>query len=126
MFAFSKDPKKNLCLAPLQNITSASYRNFCRSFHDIKLVCVPMLYMRQIENNPKSIHEELYKIENERPVSIQLIGNDIEALKKSIEYLESYNFDILDINAGCPSRRAINSQSGGYLINDLDLLKKLL
>jgi len=82
--------------------------------------------MKQIESNPKTVLEDLNNIENERPISIQLIGNEVKALKVSIDYLESYKFDVIDINAGCPSRRALNSHCGGYLINDLVLLKQLL
>ncbi|MFX1274856.1 MAG: tRNA dihydrouridine synthase [Promethearchaeota archaeon] len=126
MFNLHKDPRRNIFLAPLQNVTTAPYRNFCRLFHDIGLVSVPMLYMKRITSNPNFLQEDLYKIKEERPISIQLIGNDKEALENSIEYLESYEFDVLDINAGCPSRRAINSQSGGYLIKDLENLQKLL
>lgn len=112
-------------LAPMQNVTTAPYRRFCRTFHDIGLVSVPMIYTKNIMKTPKSVEPYLYKIEKERPISIQLIGPDTESLKKSIDFLESYEYDILDINAGCPSRRAINGKQGGYLMKDfkqLDLL----
>jgi len=118
--------KNNLVLAPLLNVTTGPYRNFCRKFHDIGLVCVPMLYVKRIANSPISIRNDLEKIEKERPVSVQLIGNDLEAFKTSIINMESYKFDVLDINAGCPSKRAINSRKGGYLLKDLDHLKKIL
>jgi tRNA-dihydrouridine synthase B len=84
-----------------------------------------MIYTKNIVKTPKSVEPHLYKIEKERPISIQLIGPDTESLKKSIDFLESYEYDILDINAGCPSRRAINGKEGGYLMKDfkqLDLL----
>ncbi len=116
----------NLILAPMQNVTTGPYRRFCRSFHKIGLVCVPMLYTKGIASSPKSIELELYKIEKERPISIQLIGADPQALKRSIEYLESYKFDVLDINAGCPSKRAIKSKQGGYLLTNLKKLQELL
>ena len=118
--------KNNLVLAPLQNVTTAPYRRFCRLFFDIGLVCVPMLYTKRLMNRPKSLEQELAKIEQERPISIQLIGSDIEALRKAIEYLESYKFDVIDINAGCPSKRAIQSKEGGYLLKDLPKLAKIL
>jgi tRNA-dihydrouridine synthase B len=118
--------KNNLILAPMLNVTTGPYRRFCRKFFDIGLVCVPMLYPKAIAKSTKSIELELYKIEEERPISVQLIGSDIDALKKSIEILESYNFDILDINAGCPSKRAIKSEQGGYLLKDLEKLKEIL
>jgi tRNA-dihydrouridine synthase B len=113
-------------LAPMQNVTTAPYRRFCRKFQKIGLVSVPMLYTKRIAKDPKFLEHILYKIEEERPISIQLIGSDIEAFRQSIDYLESYNFNILDINAGCPSRRAINAKEGGYLRKDLRRLNELL
>lgn len=118
--------KNNLILSPMMNVTSSPYRNFCRHFCDIGLVCVPMLYIKRLKKNPKSVERNLQKIEKERPISVQLIGNDIEALKSAINYLESYKFDVLDINAGCPSKRAINAKEGGALLKDLKNLKNLL
>jgi len=118
--------KNNLILAPMLNVTTGPYRRFCRKFFDIGLVCVPMLYPKAIAKSTKSIELELHKIEEERPISVQLIGSDIDALKKSIEILESYNFDVIDINAGCPSKRAIKSEQGGYLLKDLEKLKEIL
>ncbi len=118
--------ENNLFLAPLQNTTTAPFRRFCRKFYEIGLVSVPMIYTKNIMNNPKSIEYELYKIENETPISVQLIGNDKESLKKAIEYLESYKFNVIDINAGCPSKRAIRGEYGGYLLRDLYKLEDLL
>ncbi len=85
-----------------------------------------MLYTKRIVKNPNSIKHYLYKLEEEKPISLQLIGSDPEAFRKSIDYLESYNFDIIDINAGCPSRRAVKAKEGGYLMKDLKTLKLLI
>ncbi|MFX1309946.1 MAG: tRNA dihydrouridine synthase [Promethearchaeota archaeon] len=113
-------------LAPMLNVTTAPYRRFCRKFQEIGLVSVPMQYTKKIEINPKSLEMELYKIEDEKPISVQLIGSDPKALKTSIDYLESFDFDVLDINAGCPSKRAIKAKEGGYLMKDLKNLKLLI
>lgn len=115
----------NLLLAPMQNVTTAPYRRFCRHFHDIGLVCVPMIYTKRIVCNPNSIKTALLGIGQEKPISIQLIGNDPKKLRTSIDHLESYEHDVIDINAGCPSHRAINSGEGGYLLTDLKRLKEL-
>ncbi len=113
-------------LAPMQNVTTSPYRRFCRKFQKIGLVCVPMLYTKRIEKNPETIVDDLCKIEKERPISVQLISSDPRSLKKSIDYLESYKFDVLDINAGCPSKRAIKAKEGGYLLKDLERLENLV
>ena len=113
-------------LAPMQNVTTAPFRRFLRKFQEIGLVSVPMLYTKRIASNSNSIAHELSKIEDEKPISVQIIGRDLDALRKSIDYLESFNFDVLDINAGCPSRRAINAREGGYLMKDLKRLEEIL
>ncbi|MFX1320225.1 MAG: tRNA dihydrouridine synthase [Promethearchaeota archaeon] len=113
-------------LAPMQNVTTGPYRRFCRKFHKIGLVCVPMLYTKRIEKNPEDISHDLCKIEEERPISVQLISSDPISLKRTIDYLESYKFDVLDINAGCPSKRAIKAKEGGYLLKDLEKLENLV
>jgi len=118
--------KNNLILAPMLNVTTAPYRRFCRKFNSIGLVSVPMIYTKRVERQPNSILKDLYKIEEERPISIQLIGGDATSLRNSIEFLSSYNFDLLDINAGCPSKRAFRAQEGGFLLKNLRLLKLIL
>ncbi|MBY8980495.1 MAG: tRNA-dihydrouridine synthase family protein [Candidatus Lokiarchaeota archaeon] len=118
--------ENNLILAPMLQVSTAPFRRFCRKFSHIGLVCVPMLYTKRIETHSRSILRYLHKIEEERPVSVQLIGSDLDALKSSIDFLESYQFDVLDINAGCPSRRAIKAEEGGYLLKNLDVLETLL
>jgi len=116
----------NLILAPMQEVTTGPYRRFCRKFHKIGLVSVPMLYTKRIEKEPKSVYPDLYKIEKERPISVQLIGGEPESLKRSIDFLESYKYDVLDINAGCPSKRAIRAKEGGYLLGNLQQLQQII
>ncbi|MFX0019485.1 MAG: tRNA dihydrouridine synthase [Promethearchaeota archaeon] len=116
----------NLLLAPMQEVTTAPYRRFCRKFQEIGLVYVPMIYIKKIEKSPNSFITDLYKIEEEKPIGIQLIGSDPEALKKTIIALESYKFNVLDINAGCPSKRAIRAKEGAFLLEDLDKLANLV
>ncbi|MFX1501961.1 MAG: tRNA dihydrouridine synthase [Promethearchaeota archaeon] len=122
----SLDLKNRYLLAPMLNVTTSPFRRFCRYFFNIGLVYVPMIYTKKIEKHPKSIELDLLKIDQESPIGIQLIGSDPEALKKSIDYLESYKFDILDLNAGCPSKRAIKAKEGGYLMKDLNTLNLLV
>jgi tRNA-dihydrouridine synthase len=85
-----------------------------------------MIYTKRLEKCSNSVLKELYKIEEERPISIQLIGSDNDSFKKSIDFLSSYKYDILDINAGCPSKRALKAKEGGHLLRDLEKLRLIL
>ena len=117
----------NLMLAPMQNVSTGPFRRFCRKISkEIGLVYVPMLYTKRIAQKPKSVLPDLMKIEEERPISVQLIGSNKDALKKSIEFLESYKFDFLDLNAGCPSKRALAANEGGFLMSDFKTLDTII
>jgi len=118
--------ENNLILAPMLKVTTGPYRRFCRKFDTIGLVHVPMIYIKSLEKNPHSIYQNLYKIEEEHPISIQLIGGERESFKNALDILSSYNYDILDINAGCPSKRAIHSKEGGFLLKDLTNFRSIL
>jgi tRNA-dihydrouridine synthase B len=117
----------NLMLAPMQNVSTGPFRRFCRKISkEIGLVCVPMLYNKRIVQKPESVEKDLLRIEEERPISVQLIGSNKNDLKIAIEFLESYKFDVLDLNAGCPSKRALYAKEGGYLMKDIETLNTLI
>ncbi len=116
----------NLLLAPLQNVTTSPFRRFCRYFQDIGLVYVPMIYTKRIIKNPKFLEQELIKIEEEQPISIQLVGSDPNTFKGALEHLESYKYASINLNAGCSSVRSLKTKHGGYLIKDLELLNTII
>ncbi|MBD3194458.1 MAG: hypothetical protein GF317_05335 [Candidatus Lokiarchaeota archaeon] len=118
--------ENNLFLAPLQNVSTAPFRRFCRHYSEIGLVFVPMIYVRRLVKNQRSIEKEFHKIEEESPIAIQLIGNEPDYFKKALIILESYNFDAIDINAGCSSVRSLKFKLGGYLLREQKLLKEIL
>jgi tRNA-dihydrouridine synthase B len=46
-------------------------------------------------------------------------GRNAEYIKTAVDFLESYQFDLLDINAGCPAHHTMQSGGGAALIRDL-------
>ncbi|MFX1296688.1 MAG: tRNA dihydrouridine synthase, partial [Promethearchaeota archaeon] len=65
-------------------------------------------------------------IPKERPISIQLIGNNPKIMAKAMDLLESYNFDGFDLNLGCPSPEAIQDGIGGALLKKPEKIRPLL
>jgi tRNA-dihydrouridine synthase B len=116
----------NIFLAPMHNVTTSPFRRFCRSFYNIGLVTVPLIYAERLVNNPESVEYQFSKIEDESPISIQLTGKSIDSYREAALYLESYNFNFIDINAGCPSDKSKEAQNGAFLLKDLDYLKNIL
>ena len=55
--------------------------------------------------------------ERERPVSLQLFGSDPDLMAEIARQIEPRNFDILDINMGCPVPKVVNN-GGRFCFNE--------
>ncbi len=60
--------------------------------------------------------EMLQSHPDERPISMQLFGNDPEIMGEAAAILSEYPVDIIDINMGCPVKKVIKKGSGSALM----------
>ena len=63
--------------------------------------------------------------EEERPVSIQIFGNEPDIMGKSAEILSS-KADIIDINMGCPAPKVVKNGDGSSLLLNLPLAEEII
>lgn len=56
--------------------------------------------------------------EAERPVALQLFGEDAAIMSEVAKQIEELPFDILDINMGCPVPKVVNNGEGSALMKD--------
>ena len=66
--------------------------------------------------------------ETERPISIQIFGNDVDSFVEAAKYIEdNYHPDIIDINMGCPVPKiALKSQAGSALLKNPDKIYEIV
>ena len=64
--------------------------------------------------------------DRERPVSLQLFGADPDIISEQAKRIEERNFDILDINMGCPVPKVVNNGEGSALLNNIPLAAKII
>ena len=81
----------------------------------------------------KAIHfknkntESLMEIdERERPVSLQLFGSEPDLMAEIAKQIEHRNFDILDINMGCPVPKVVNNGEGSALMKNPKLVHEIV
>lgn len=118
--------KNKLVLAPLAGYTNQVYRQICHNL-GAGLTYTEMISDKGLlYENDKTWN--LCKIdEEERPVSLQLFGGNIEELVKAAKLIdEKSNCDIIDINMGCPVKKVLKSGSGSYLLRDVEYLEKMV
>ena len=121
MFRFSASGnitlKGNLILAPMAGVTDLPFRLLCKE-QGADLVYTEMISAKGIYYNNKNT-AKLWEIdEKERPVSLQLFGSDPKIMSEMAAKIEHRNFDILDINMGCPVPKVVNNAEGSALMKD--------
>src|SRR5690554_4812649 len=77
-----------------------------------------------IREAAKSI-QKLDIFEYERPIGIQIFGNDIASMKQAVEVIEQANPDIIDINYGCPVKKVACKGAGAGILQDIPKMVKM-
>lgn len=115
----------NLILAPMAGVTDLPFRLLCKE-EGASLLYTEMISAKGIYYGNKNT-ELLWTIdERERPVTLQLFGSEPELLADIAMRIEDRNFDIIDINMGCPVPKIVNNKEGSALMNDMALSGRII
>ena len=117
--------ENNLILAPMAGVTDLPFRLLCKE-QGAALCCMEMVSAKGIMYNNKNTERLLTVDERERPVSLQLFGSDPEIMGAMAAKIEHRNFDILDINMGCPVPKVVNNGDGSALMKNPVLAGKII
>ena len=116
--------KNNIFLAPMAGITDKPFRILCKEM-GVGLATTEMVSTKAIFYNDNKT-KKLYNSEGEEgPISIQLFGSDIEAIKYATQEIDKIA-DIIDFNMGCPAPKIVKNGDGSNLLLHLDLLEKIV
>jgi nifR3 family TIM-barrel protein len=117
--------KNNVILAPMAGITDLSYRKICKKYGKPGLVCTEMVSSKGLYYNDKKTEKLLNMNGEERPVSVQIFGNDPEIMAEAAKKIES-QADIIDINMGCPAPKVVKNNEGSKLLLDENLVYNIV
>ena len=106
--------ESRIVLAPMHDVTNIAFRAMCKKY-GAALVSTELLSANSLARKNKATLELAKTCKEEKPSVAQIFSNNTENLVKSAIILEN-NFDIIDINFGCPSDRIIKQGSGGFLL----------
>ena len=117
-------------LAPMAGVSDPALRLQCKkngaglvvteftSIHSI------IAKEKQLKENSRTIQEFIEYSEQERPLSVQLFGSDLNALEKAAKIVEPY-FDMIDYNMGCPAPHITQQMAGGALLQEVNLTQQI-
>lgn len=115
----------NLILGPMAGVTDLPFRILCKE-QGADLIYTEMVSAKGIQYNNKNTESLLTVAEEERPVSLQLFGADPYIMSETAKRIEHLNFDILDINMGCPVPKVVNNGEGSALMKEPGLVGEIV
>lgn len=112
-------------LAPMAGVTDLPFRILCKE-QGAGLLTTEMVSAKGIYYNSKNTEKIMMVEERERPVALQLFGSDPVIMSEMAKRIEERNFDILDINMGCPVPKVVNNGEGSALLKNIPLAYEIL
>lgn len=117
--------ENNLILAPMAGVTDLPFRLLCKE-QGAGLICTEMVSAKAIHFKNKNTESLMEIDERERPVSLQLFGSEPDLMAEIAKQIEHRNFDILDINMGCPVPKVVNNGEGSALMKNPKLVHEIV
>ena len=115
-----------IALAPLAGYTDLPFRKVVKKYNADWTIS-EMINANALKYQNEKTLKMVQKNENETPYSVQIAANNAEVAKAAVEVLNEYEFiDGIDLNVGCPVKKAIKSGYGGNLLNEPDNLASII
>ncbi len=114
-----------LVLAPMAGISDLPYRLINREY-GCGFAFTEMICARSLVYESSKTLDMLASEDKDRPLGVQLLGGDPDTMKRALDILLPYSFDIIDLNAACPVKKVISKGRGAELLRDPVKLQMLL
>ena len=110
--------KKNpFVLAPMAGITHCVFRELMRQ-QGAGIVVSELVSANGLKHDSEKTKKLLQFSTQERPVGLQIFGEDEENLIFAAQYVERLGADFVDINLGCPVPKVVKKGGGAALLKD--------
>ncbi len=115
-----------LILAPMAGVTDRDFRLIIRRIGGVGVVTMEFISSRALVGGYPKTLELMEFCEEERPLSIQIYGSDVDTMVEAARTVEQLGPDICDINMGCPANKVLAGCAGAALMGDLKLAEKMV
>lgn len=122
---FDREKTTPVFVAPMAGVTDRPFRTLCKYFGAGHAVSEMMTSDKTLRMSKKSLYRANFDGEI-APISAQIAGSDPRDLAEAARYQVSNGAQIVDINMGCPAKKVCNKLAGSALLQDEDLVARIL
>ena len=108
--------KNRVFLAPMAGITNLPMRLMAREC-GASLTFTEMVSVNGLTREGRKSFDLLKSVPGDRPIGMQLFGDDAEMLAEAARLVEGYG-ELIDINMGCPVRKVVGTGAGSALLKE--------
>ena len=109
-------------LAPMAGITDRPFRSFMREM-GCGIVVTELVSATGLKYSPAKTGRIMEFEPAQRPVGIQLFGENLSHLTDAAAAVEQMGADFVDLNFGCPVPKVVNRGAGSACLKDLGALR---
>jgi nifR3 family TIM-barrel protein len=107
-----------LMLAPMEDVSDPPFRLLCKELGADLLYTEFISSEGLIRDAQKSLQKlDIYPAE--RPIGIQIFGNQIQSMREAAQYVAKAKPELLDINYGCPVKNVACKGAGAGILRDI-------
>ncbi len=112
-------------LAPMEGVGHPLFRQLIAEKGGVGLLCTEFVRIAGVKLSAKALEGAVVKVPGV-PLSVQVMGRDLELMAEAAALVEEAGADVVDINLGCPSPCAAKGGVGAAMLKDLPLLSRVL
>lgn len=117
-------------LSPLAGYTNLAFRRAVRELGGLGLATTDLVNARALMKRSRQTMELIAIADDDRPVAIQIYGNNAHEMAEAARWLEEYGADVIDINMGCPVHKVTKGGGGSAMmcdvVNTVDLVARVV
>lgn len=115
----------NLCLAPMAGVTDRPFRQLCKQLGAGMAVSEMVSSNSLLWGSEKTLRRANHEGEVE-PRAVQIAGADPTMMADAARFNVDRGAQIIDINMGCPAKKVCNVMAGSALLQDEQLVARIL
>lgn len=117
--------RNRILLAPLAGVSDVPFRRICAEHH-AGLTFVEMMAANAVQAKNRRTLQMLTRHPDEPALGVQLSGPTVETVLRATRFLAQRDFDIIDINMGCPVKKIVQKGWGSALLKEPDKILKMV